>query len=265
MRRSRWLREHVNRYRPSTMIGKYRCVVYLLSVFASMQAVRAQENWGGGVDDQAVHFGFFFYSTNSDLLIRKKPEWRRPFSAAPDGNEHAIISDSLLSVSSGYRPGFGLGLVTSFRLHDNVDLRCTPSLTFAKYSLNYEYGQYADVIRKDVSTSQIDLPLSIKLKSDRRKNFRAYLVGGAKYSLAFSSSRVVEDLPEPEKPLNLIRGIMSAEAGIGFDFYFENFKVSPEIKFSQSLNNTLKQENSLFSTPLDRIHRRTIQLSLYFE
>jgi hypothetical protein len=58
------------------------------------------------------------------------------------------------------------------------------------------------------------------------------------------------------------------EAGIGFDLYFEFFKMSPEIKFSQTRRSVLLDSDRLvnpYVAPIDKLFIRNIQFSLFFE
>ena len=58
------------------------------------------------------------------------------------------------------------------------------------------------------------------------------------------------------------------EAGFGFDLYFEFFKMSPEIKFSQTRRSVLLDFDRLenpYVAPIDKLFIRNIQFSLFFE
>jgi hypothetical protein len=181
-----------------------------------------------------------------------------------------MIDSELRSLSSPVSPGFGLGFVSDFRLGNNTNLRFTPGLVFADRLVNYEFVDPAFNIQKKVQATLVDLPLGIKLKSDRRKNFRAYLIGGAKYSIDIVSKKKTDDLAlSPEaKYLKNVKNTIWYEAGFGFDLYFEFFKMSPEIKFAQSrrsvLNDTDRLENP-YTSPIDKLFIRNLQFSLYFE
>jgi hypothetical protein len=155
------------------------------------------------------------------------------------------------------------------RLGNHVNFRATPALVFADRFIDYNYQNTADNTRKIVQTATVDLPLGFKLKSDRRRNFRAYVLGGVKYSLDIISKKKLNDaeLGQLDKLVKTNRNILWYEAGVGFDFYFEFFKLSPEIKWSQSVNNVLASNSSpnAYSTPLEKLFLRNFQFSLYFE
>ncbi len=240
-------------------------------LFGSIGSSYAQENWGGGVDDEILHFGFTFQYVNTEFKVLRKASWRTPFSdigsVEPTDLSDVLLSDSLYSISSSGSPGFGLGFVSNLNLGKNADLRLTPTLVFADRLMYYEYFSPHQIIEKKVQSTLVDLPLGLKIKSNRRKNFRAYMIAGAKYSFDIISKKKLDDEDKifSEKFLKNKKSFLSYEAGIGFDLYFEYFKLSPEIKFSQSAGDVLKHENNPYSSPLDKLFLRNIQFSLYFE
>lgn len=236
-------------------------------VFISLSSF-GQENWGGGVDNETLHFGFTFQYVASEYKILKRADWKGPFFDL--NTKSPMIASELRSLSSPVSPGFGLGFVSDFRLGNNTNLRFTPGLVFADRLVNYEFVDPAFNVQKKVQATLVDLPLGIKLKSDRRKNFRAYLIGGAKYSIDIVSKKKTDDsaLSPEEKYLKNVKNTIWYEAGIGFDLYFEFFKMSPEIKFAQSRRSVLKDTDRLenpYTSPIDKLFIRNLQFSLYFE
>ena len=228
---------------------------------------RAQ-NWGGGVDDTFLHFGFTFQYLSSEYKVLKKSDWRTPYY-----DQGMQVTDSLNAIYSKSSPGFGIGFVVNHSLGDHADLRFTPSITFTDRLLYYEFEAPSAVRmpfslkEQKVQATMAEFPLGVKLKSDRRNNFRAYLLGGAKYSMDISSSKKTDDTGNTpvEKLLKNQKSFLSYEAGIGFDLYFEYFKMSPEIKLSYSLNSILKQEIQPYTVPIDKLMLRHVTFSLFFE
>jgi hypothetical protein len=160
-----------------------------------------------------------------------------------------------------------LGLLSDLRLGENADLRFSPTILFAKKKLDYNYDPN-DPISKIVRASLLELPLTFKFKSDRRENYRIYLLGGGKYSRNVIPKNKSDDssLSDDEKYVKIKPDFFSYEFGLGVDIYFEYFKMSPEIKWSQSFGNVLdKRELNKFNTPIDKLLLRSIQFSLIFE
>ena len=238
--------------------------LYLLFLcFLTVHTVKAQ-NWGGGVDDDPLHFGFTFQYVSSEYKILKKASWPEPFIDPDSGTP---VSGPLRSVSSKSSPGFGIGFVVNQRISGNADVRFTPMLIFNDRLAYYDFEGEEAPIEKKVQSTMIDLPLGIKIKSDRRNNFRAYVIGGAKYSLDIASKKRTNDAPNApmEKFLKNRKNFLSYEAGFGCDLYFEYFKMSPEIKLSYSLNSVLTNDPSPYSAPTDKLMLRHVTFSLFFE
>ncbi|HXH98943.1 MAG TPA: outer membrane beta-barrel protein [Sphingobacteriaceae bacterium] len=240
-----------------------RLSFFILFSLISLVAA-AQQRWGGGVDDETIHFGFTFQYVSAEYKIFKKASWRDPYY---DSEIKEFATDSLYSISSPVSPGFGLGFVTNFRLGNNGDFRFTPALVFSDRLLDYQYKDSESFRQQKVQSTLVDLPVGFKLKSDRRKNFRAYMIGGAKYSFDIVSKKKLNDadFAPTEKLVKNTRGILWYEAGLGLDLYFEFFKLSPELKLSNSYRSVLRPENHPYSTPLDKLLLRNLQFSLYFE
>ena len=240
-----------------------RLLLLLIIALFFSSSTFAQQNWGGGVDDEPFHFGFTFQFISSEYKILKKAEWRN-VTTPPEGEE---TKPTLYGISSPISPGFGLGFVSNYRLGKNADIRFTPALVFSDRLIDYEYASEADFKQQKVQSTLVDFPLGIKIKSDRRKNFRAYMIAGAKYSVDIVSKKKTNDLDKvwTEKLVKNTRNILWYEAGIGMDLYFEFFKLSPELKLANSFQSVLRPEDHPYSAPIDKLILRNLQFSLYFE
>ncbi|QNK62078.1 outer membrane beta-barrel protein [Pedobacter sp. PAMC26386] len=248
---------------------KIGLLALLLLPFAAAHA----QNWGGGVDDERVHFGFTFQYTASSYKVTKKPNWREPYVSS-DGM--TPLTDPLTAIYGKSSPGFGIGFVVNGRISNHFDLRLTPTLVFTDRLMEYEYltptvtnpADFTNPLEKKVVATMVEFPLGIKIKSDRRNNFRAYMLYGVKYSIDIASKKKSDDsiLEEQYKFLKNQKSYFSAEAAFGMDLYFEYFKMSPEIKLSYSLNDVLdRKERNPFNNPIDKLMLRHVTFSLFFE
>lgn len=239
--------------------------VFVILCLLLAGSARAQ-NWGGGVDDSNVHFGFTFQYVSSEFKILKKDTWRsEPYV---DQDNPDLIPSELKSISAVPSAGFGIGFVVNKRVNNNSDIRFTPTLVFNDRIISYQYANSNDDIEKKTQTTLVEFPLGIKIKSDRRNNFRAYMLGGAKFTTDISSKKKTDNhlITDPaEKFINNKRNYLSYEAGLGFDLYFEYFKMSPEIKLSYSLRDILKDEPTRYAAPIDKLMLRHVTFSLFFE
>jgi len=258
----------------------------ILSLFAVSTTAFAQ-NWGGGIDDEDWSFGFNFQYISAEYKILKKQNWRSPFYEVPnsfdpsyDPNSGIPVTSMLNAISSQPSQGFGLGFVVNRMISDNFDVRATPSLIFSDRIVTYEYepmapinlgnGQmknFQTVVERKVQATMFEFPLGIKVKSNRLNNFRVYWLGGAKYSIDIASKKKTFDEGETavNKFLKNRRNYLSYETGIGFDIYFEYFKMSPEIKLSYSTNDLLQHDNTVYANPIDKLKLRQLTFSLIFQ
>ena len=218
--------------------------------------------WGGGSDLRDLGFGFTFSYVGSYYKIDKTPDWREPFI---DQLNNTPVTSAINSISSTYSTGFGVGFLTRYRLTEHLEARFAPSLIFADRVVNYTYVS-TEPISKLVTSTAADLPLTLKLKSDRMDNLRVYLMGGVKLTQAISS-KYNSDVNQPpiEKILKNVNRYGSYEVGIGCEIYFEFFKLSPELKVSNSFGNVMLHENNAFSRPINNLGLHTFMFSLYFE
>lgn len=246
-----------------------------LCLFAS-STMKAQ-NWGGGIDDDKLNFGFTFQYIAAEYKILKKADWRRPYSipdVANPGGPDFQVTDELTSISSPVSAGFGIGFVVNNQLTKNLDLRFTPTLVFSDRKMLYTYSfplindPSTNFKLKTTKATMVDIPLGLKIKSERIMNFRAYVLGGLKYSIDMASDKRTSNVnitDEMEKNLRNKKSFLSYESGIGFDIYFEYFKMSPEFKLSYSFKDVINHEGNAFDTPIDKAKLRHFTFSLFFE
>ncbi|WAC40761.1 outer membrane beta-barrel protein [Pedobacter sp. SL55] len=246
----------------------------LVLLFSVLTLNANAQNWGGGIDEQDFNWGFSFQYIASEFKLTKSPNWQDIFLDYEQNNRP--ITDKLNAISSPVSAGFGIGFVMNYKLTKHFDLRSTPTLVFTDRLVNYQYALPSVNVPSDftdgkwqqkVSATMVDLPLGIKFKSERRKDFRAYLLLGAKYSMDLASGKKVNDADKAliYKFLKNKKNFASYEAAIGFDLYFEYFKMSPELKVSHSFGDILRHENHPFATPIDKAILRNFTFSLFFE
>ena len=163
--------------------------------------------------------------------------------------------------------GFALGLLATTRLSNRFEARFNPQLQFTDRSISYqlrypEFDLGTSVVQK-VESVIVTLPVQVKFRSDRIGNFRVYMLGGGKldYDLASNAqARKAEDL------IKLQKVDYGVEAGMGFNFYFQSFIFSPEVKISSGLSNIHARDVNLkYSNVLDKIQSRMIVFSIHLE
>jgi len=218
------------------------------STFAQKEKPKNLENF----DKKFVHFGFSLGLNYGNSIIKY--------------NASSLLNDSLYVLEAVRKPGFGLGIVTDFKLGNNFNIRFIPTLSFISRGFYYRYynkiSKATTEVNKLVESTQLDFPLSLKFKSERVNNYRWYLLTGAKYSMDLASNK---DVTGADIPLKFQKTDISYELGLGLDLYLNYFKFSPELKFSFGTNNMLVQDNTLYSTPINSLKTKTIYISFLFE
>ncbi|HKH61188.1 MAG TPA: outer membrane beta-barrel protein [Flavitalea sp.] len=187
-------------------------------------------------------------------------------------SQHPVFleSDSVLVTSPENSGGVGLAGMHTYRLSRRFEVRAIfPQLIFAykniTYNLKYPDGSKDEtsVMTKKVESILVGLPIHLKFRSDRIDNFRVYLFGGAKFEYDLASNARAK---RAEEIVKLKKIDMGVEAGIGFNFYFPVFILSPEIKISNGLINSHSREPDLkFSSAIDKLNSRMVVFSLIFE
>lgn len=244
-----------------------KCYLAIVALLFCSNILLAQDNppaWAGGADQRDLSFGFSFSYVSNYYKILKKPNWQTPFLDPQNGNRP--VTSTGTSISSLNTPGFAVGFLTRYDFTEHFEVRLTPSLIFADRSLSYTYSDTADNVKKIVQTTTIDFPLSIKIKSDRHGDFRPYFTAGLKYSYSIGAKANSDsNAALIDRTVKNVGSYESYEAGIGCDIYFEYFKLSPELKISNSFGNVLLPEAQPYSSPISKLFLHSLMINLYFE
>jgi len=207
-------------------------------------------------DNKFYYLGIGLIYNNSRFYVSHHPQF--------------LTNDTILSVNPLNTGGFGLAGMHTLRLTPRLEVRAVfPQLLFSYKNLLYNikypnaFNEETSFTTKKVESILLGFPVHLKFRSDRIDNFRVYIFGGAKleYDLASNSSaRKADDLVKLKK---MDYGV---EAGIGFNFYFPVFILSPEIKVSNGIINTHSRDVNLkFSNTIDQLRSRMFLFSLIFE
>ncbi|MEN9511568.1 MAG: hypothetical protein RLZZ370_1387 [Bacteroidota bacterium] len=172
-------------------------------------------------------------------------------------------TDSLYSITNQGFPGVGFGGVLAFRLSEHLEFRTLAMLHLLQRNMQFQFKDRKDDIK--LETVSFDIPVGFKYKSDRHKNTRFYVLGGARWTHDFQSNEDA-DL-NPVKPIVASKkNVYYYEFGSGVEFHLEYVMFGLELKMSNSLNNALvKVPGSTYSGSLNSMNPRIFQLSLLFE
>jgi hypothetical protein len=68
-----------------------------------------------------------------------------------------------------------------------------------------------------------------------------------------------------ETVIKLDNSNINYQIGVGFDFFLEYFKFSPELKMSYGVNNLIINDNTILSDPITSLRSKIFLLSFTFE
>jgi hypothetical protein len=224
-------------------------------LFGAMPAAQAQFDQGSNInyhDFQAkpYYFGITLGYNQSDYKIFH--------------SKNFIRNDSFAQVRSVTGPGFNLGIVTNLKIGEFFDIRFLPTLSFAEHNIEYSPAGHSNIVlTRPIESVLVEMPFQVRYKSAAYHDFRVFVIAGVKYSFDVASDS------RTRQSAGLVRIAptdFQVEYGAGIQFFFPYFIFSPELKFSQGLNNILLYNNNLEqSTVLEKVLSRTLTISLHFE
>ena len=205
-------------------------------------------------DNRVLHFGFTLFGTHQSLQLNTSQEFHT--YSGPD---------TLLNIRQEPVYGFGLGAIVDLRMGKQFNLRSLgPQISFAQRNLYYDFKDPEKHRKVEIESVYLNFPVQIKYKSERHWNTRFYVIAGACYTYDLTS-----DIDAPrsfaDPVVALKKNMFSYEIGFGMDLYLPYFKLSPELKFSRSINNMLVKDDFIFTRSLSSLFPRTFTLSFHFE
>ncbi len=230
-------------------------VLTLLFIKLSAPAVHAQRELPENLETflfRSYYFGFLVGFNSMDFVVH------------PD---HVIYPhDSLFTLNSYPNYGFQIGILANKRVRNHVHLRLATILAFGERSLHYRIrhadSSYVNV--KQIESTFLEFPLSVKFRSWRLNNFSAYVVGGTRYALDLASQAGKTEQTE-DVIVKLRRHDFSLDLGVGFDFYLPYFKFGIELKRSFGMNDLLVREQNIFTGDIRKLNSKIYMLSFTFE
>jgi hypothetical protein len=235
--------------------GVRRWIMFSL-LASSMSAFAQQELNLPNHDDKKYYLGIGVIYNMSRFQMHHDPRF--------------LQSDSLMVINPENAGGIGLAGMHTYRLSPRFEVRAIfPQLLFSYKNLTYHL-KYPDpakeeqpILNKKIESILLGLPIHVKFRSDRINNFRVYMFAGGKMEYDLASNARAKRAEELVKLKKIDYGI---EAGIGFNFYFPVFILSPELKISNGLTNVHSKDPSLkFSNTIDKLNSRMVVFSIIFE
>lgn len=228
-------------------VYRNKIVALTVGIFSALTAL-AQPNQEQ-YDNQWLHFGFTLCTNSARMRV--------------DTYASKIASDSIMNVRMTSFPGIGLGGITNLRLGKHFDVRLMfPVISFVQRNLTYEFPTQKKEVK--VESAYCDASLLLKFKSSRRKNIRAYVVLGPRYSYDLAST-IKKDRSMKNPVVSLKKSTWGYDAGFGLDIYFPFFKLSPELKVCNTYGNALYYDGFIYTDIIRNISPQMVVFSLHFE
>ena len=191
-------------------------LLVIFSVFILIDGSNAQGNLPY-VDDKPLHFGYALGLNFMDFAV-----------VPADINKDVSVT--------AVAPGFSVGAISDLRLNRYFNLRFTPTLMLSQRTLNYKNYDPAQIL-----SVPLYLPMYIKYSSERKDNYRPYVLAGGGLWMDWGRNKERAVLLNPFDAL--------VEAGIGCDLYFPFFKLSPVLKFAVGVSNVITPTAMRDTTP----------------
>ena len=167
-------------------------------------------------------------------------------------------------------PGYAVGLITNFRLHRYLHIRCTPTLLIGERKLQFRTLDVETKVMEDdkavhLFSLPMDVPVYLRYSAEKYGNAKPYIqVGVGTY---FDLGR--DELTDVTLNLSDIY----ASGAIGCELHFKYFKLSPEIRFNAGTLNVLTPKrptpenvsNLVYTNAISSILSRVIVFSLNIE
>ncbi|MCK5278486.1 MAG: PorT family protein, partial [Cyclobacteriaceae bacterium] len=177
-------------------------------------------------DSKWLHYGFSIGLHTSSFQLKYSDKFVTP------------EMDSVHSIMPANAFGFSLGFITDFRLADQFNIRVLPKVTFFEFPVDFNFTD-GNIDKQLIEATFVEIPVLIKYKSERHKNFRVYFVAGLAPGMEVSGKKRKE---QSDNRLLTQDFNVNMELGFGIDMYYPLFKFSPEIRFSKGLLNLLKED-----------------------
>jgi hypothetical protein len=222
-------------------------------------------------DEAPYHFGFILGLNQMNFTV--KPVADLPYITWDQPSEFSdlfVDSVNVYSVTASPTPGFTIGILGNLRLGKYFDLRFIPALSFGERTLNYDVRAYDNgvsqriEISKSISSTFVEFPLELKYKSKRLNNMRAYVLGGASYTIDLASQKKAEN-SSSDVTVKINKNDIMLSGGAGVDFYTDYFKFGIQAKMSYGINNLIQYEDNIYTNSIESLRSKVFLLSFTFE
>lgn len=167
-------------------------------------------------------------------------------------------------ITSNFGLGFGLGLVSNFRLNNSFDLRLTPTLSFTEREINYSFVEEEGNQAQELEVTYIEFPLLVRYNFDYGERNNPYVIAGVNYARDLRSTETVkgENILVRTKQNDVL-----GELGIGLARKMNHLLLGIELKASFGFNNlvTPGEVHDGYHDAIESLRARKFSLSITIE
>lgn len=167
---------------------------------------------------------------------------------------YAVYGDTLRNVTGKNKPGIQIGFSMAYSLTEKWKIRLMPCVDLAQadYQLTFNHR----IEQRHYETAYLSLPIQILWRIKQAEKSLYFFTGiNPKYSVQSNKS-----IFDSQYGLQLKRGDISLDFGIGYGKIGKTFPINPELRFSVGLNNLLKDDYSLGYVPTSAFKYHSIAL-----
>jgi len=165
--------------------------------------------------------------------------------------------------------GFNVGVLSDLRINEYLNLRFEPGVAFARRDLIFSDPSFTEPNQslREVSSTNIQLPLLLKVSTKRLNNWKPFVIGGASYTYNLSSN---EDNPDDNSAGQFRQktGVFNYEMGLGVDIYLPYFKFTPSLRGVFAISDELVRDadpDSPYTGNVDSMQTRGVFLNFTFQ
>jgi hypothetical protein len=164
------------------------------------------------------------------------------------------------------KPGFSINAIVDYRLVTNLDVRFIPGIFFGQRQLDFYRRDTKGLVKSmPIASNYLEFPAVLKYSANRYTNFRPYILTGLNSRINLSNKISMAS----ERYIEMKKYEPFLEFGFGFDFYFDYFRMSTEIKISKGLINCLNNSEAVgyeyYRQSLKSIRSNTAGFTISFE
>lgn len=230
------------------------CIILICLLSATRS--QGQVTQLGSYDKRPAHFGIQLGITQSKF----------DFTASTDED----LGELLHGATSYYMPGFLISvLAADIRLGNFFSIRFLPGVMLTTRSLEYSWNQNTASSHiyepyRNVESVYGELPIELKYRALRWRNFRPYVTGGISYGFDFASLRDNRNNTN-ESIIRLSSKDLRYTTGVGLDFFLRYVKFAIEFKMGFGISDLKINDDDIHSQIAKDLYSRTYTICFSFE